>query len=167
MSNHVQNDPEKKNLGKPTIDELLGPVGFIERKGSVGVLLVHGLTGTPTEMKQFGKVIARKGFTVACPELAGHCATIEALSATKWHDWYLSIEAAFDALKAECDHVFVAGLSMGALIALLLAAKKGNQVAGVILLSTTFFYDGWNVPKFKQAFLLPLVLYTPLKYFMH
>jgi carboxylesterase len=152
---------------KPSIDALLGPVGFIERKGNVGVLLIHGLTGTPTEMKQFGKVIARQGFTVACPELAGHCATIEALSATKWHDWYHSIEVAFDALKEECEHVFVAGLSMGALIALLLAAKKGHQVAGIILLSTTFFYDGWNVPKLKQALLLPLVLYTPLKYFVH
>ncbi|MGB4812269.1 MAG: alpha/beta fold hydrolase [Methylophilaceae bacterium] len=149
------------------IDALLGSIGFIERKGKVGVLLIHGLTGTPTEMKQFGKVIARQGFTVACPELAGHCATIEALSATKWVDWYHSIEVAFDALKEECEHVFVAGLSMGALIALLLAAKKGHQVAGIILLSTTFFYDGWNVPKFKQTFLLPLVLYTPLKYFIH
>jgi len=156
---------QKKSV-KPSIDDLLGPVGFIERKGSVGVLLIHGLTGTPTEMKQFGKVIARQGFTVACPELAGHCATIEALSATKWQDWYLSIEAAFDALKEECEHVFVAGLSMGALIALMLAAKKRHQVAGIILLSTTFFYDGWNVPKLKQALLLPLVLYTPLKYFV-
>jgi carboxylesterase len=147
------------------IDALLGANGFIERKGSVGILLVHGLTGTPTEMKQFGKVIARQGFTVACPELAGHCATIEALTATQWYDWYLSIEKAFDALKEECEHVFVAGLSMGALIALLLAAKKGKTVAGIILLSTTFFYDGWNMSKLKNA-LLPLVLYTPLKYFM-
>ena len=167
MTSRAHHSDKKINSNKPSIDELLGPIGFIERKGKVGVLLVHGLTGTPTEMKQFGKVIARKGFTVACPELAGHCATIEALSATKWHDWYLSIEAAFDALKEECEHVFVAGLSMGALIALLLAAKKGHQVAGVILLSTTFFYDGWNVPKFKQTFLLPLVLYSPLKYFVH
>ncbi len=151
---------------KPSIDALLGENGFIERKGSVGVLLVHGLTGTPTEMKQYGRVIARQGFTVACPELAGHCATIEALTATQWQDWYQSIEDAFEALKEECEHVFVSGLSMGALIALLLAAKKGHQVAGVILLSTTFFYDGWNVPKLKRALLLPLVLYTPLKYFM-
>ncbi|MEI6227688.1 MAG: alpha/beta fold hydrolase [Methylophilaceae bacterium] len=151
---------------KPSIDALLGENGFIERKGSVGVLLVHGLTGTPTEMKQYGRVIARQGFTVACPELAGHCATIEALTATQWQDWYQSIEDAFDALKQECEHVYVSGLSMGALIALLLAAKKGHQVAGVILLSTTFFYDGWNVPKLKRALLLPLVLYTPLKYFM-
>lgn len=156
----------EKKSAKRSIDELLGSVGFIERKGSVGVLLIHGLTGTPTEMKQFGKVIARQGFTVACPELAGHCATIEALSATKWQDWYLSMEAAFDALKEECEHVYVAGLSMGALIALMIAAKKGHQVAGIILLSTTFFYDGWNVPKLKQALLLPLVLYTPLKYFV-
>jgi carboxylesterase len=151
----------------PKIDALLGEVGFIERKGKAGVLLVHGLTGTPTEMKQFGKVIARQGFTVACPELAGHCATIEDLTATKWQDWYHSIEVAFDALKEECEHVFIAGLSMGALIALLLAAKKKGQVAGVILLSTTFFYDGWNVPLYKQRFLLPLVLYSPLKYFLH
>ncbi len=155
-----------ETLKKPSIDALLGENGFIERKGSVGVLLVHGLTGTPTEMKQYGRVIARQGFTVACPELAGHCATIEALTATQWQDWYQSIEDAFDALKQECEHVFVSGLSMGALIALMLAAKKGHQVAGVILLSTTFFYDGWNVPKLKRALLLPLVLYTPLKYFM-
>lgn len=149
-----------------SIDALLGSIGFIERKGKVGVLLVHGLTGTPAEMKQFGKVIARQGFTVACPELAGHCATIEDLTATKWLDWYKSIEVAFDALKEECEHVFVVGLCMGSLIALMLAAKRKLEVAGVILLSTTFFYDGWNVPQLRQKLLLPLVLYTPLKYFI-
>ena len=132
------NDLNQSVTNKP-IDALLGEVGFIERKGTSGVLLVHGLTGTPTEMKQFGKTIARQGFTVACPALAGHCDSIEALSATKWIDWYQSIEVAFDALKQECEHVFIAGLSMGALIALLVAAKKKDQVAGVILLSTTFF----------------------------
>jgi carboxylesterase len=56
---------------------------------------------------------------------------------------------------------------MGALIALLVAAKRKKQVAGVILLSTTFFYDGWNVSKLKQKVLLPIVLYSPLKYFLH
>lgn len=154
------------HAAQASIDALLGSIGFIERKGKVGVLLVHGLTGTPAEMKQFGKVIARQGFTVACPELAGHCATIEDLTATKWLDWYKSIEIAFDALKEECEHVFVVGLCMGSLIALMLAAKRKLEVAGVILLSTTFFYDGWNVPKLRQKLLLPLVLYTPLKYFI-
>jgi carboxylesterase len=149
------------------IDALLGPNGFIERKGPVGVLLVHGLTGTPAEMKHFGKVIARKGLTVACPELAGHCASIQALKATSWRDWYKSVEASFEALSQECEQVFVAGLSMGALLALLLAAEKGERVAGVILLSATFFYDGWNMPKLRRKLLLPLVLYSPLKHVLH
>jgi carboxylesterase len=118
-------------------------------------------------MKQFGRVMSRKGLTVACPELAGHCASIEALQATKWQDWYQSIEVAFDALRAEYEQVFIAGLSMGALIALIVASKRKTKVAGVILLSTTFFYDGWNVSWFKQTFLLPIVLYSPLKYFLH
>jgi carboxylesterase len=167
MKQHIQmKEAEVTEKPQNKMDALLGPVGFIERKGKVGVLLIHGLTGTPTEMKQFGKVIARQGFTVACPEMAGHCSTIEALTKTKWLDWYKSIEAAFDALKEECEHVFIAGLSMGALIALLVAAKRKNQVAGVILLSTTFFYDGWNVSKFKRKVLLPIVLYSPLKYFL-
>lgn len=149
------------------IDDVLGSNGFIERKGNAAVLLIHGLTGTPAEMKHFGRVLSRKGLTVACPELAGHCASIQALQATTWKDWLTSVEIAFDALHDEYEQVFIAGLSMGALLALLIAAKKKNAVAGVILLSSTFFYDGWNVPKFKQKFLLPIVLYTPLKYFVN
>jgi carboxylesterase len=148
------------------IDDLLGPNGFIERKGSVAVLLVHGLTGTPAEMKHFGKVIARKGITVACPELAGHCASIKDLQATNWADWYRSVEQAFEAMSREFEQVFIAGLSMGALLALLVAAEKGKRVSGVILLSATFFYDGWNVPKLKRKLILPLVLYSPLKHFL-
>lgn len=149
-----------------SIESLLGPNGFIDRRGNIGVLLVHGLTGTPAEMKYFGKVIARKGITVACPELAGHCASIEALSATNWQDWYHSVDSAFEALAKECDQVFVCGLSMGALLGLILAAKKGKRVSGVILLSATFIYDGWNVSRFKRKWILPIVLYTPLRYFL-
>lgn len=150
------------------IDHLLGPNGFIERKDpSTIVLLVHGLTGTPAEMKHLGRVISRKGISVACPELAGHCASIEALKATRWQDWYMSVERAFLALKEEYEYVFVSGLSMGALMSLILGAKHTNKVAGIIPLSSTFQYDGWNVWPFGQKVILPIVLHTPLKYFLH
>ena len=63
-----------------TVDSLLGPNGFIERKNlTTIVLLIHGLTGTPSEMKHLGRVISRKGISVACPELAGHCKSIQDL----------------------------------------------------------------------------------------
>jgi carboxylesterase len=53
---------------------------------------------------------------------------------------------------------------MGALLALCLAIDHPEDVAGVATLSATFFYDGWNVPRFSQRYLLPLALHTPLRY---
>ena len=149
------------------MDLLLGPNGFIDRKNpTTVVLLIHGLTGTPSEMKHLGRVISRKGISVACPELAGHCKSIQDLKKTKWQDWYTSVEKVFDALKEEFEHVFITGLSMGALMAMMIAANRPGKVTGVIPLSSTFFYDGWNISKFQQKILLPIVLYSPLKYFL-
>jgi carboxylesterase len=115
--------------------------------GKTAVLLVHGLTGTPTEMKSIGQRIARAGYTVQGVQLAGHCGMERHLLETGWHDWYGSVVAAFDHLRRHHDKVFVAGLSMGALLALKLAADRGDDVAGIGLYSATLFYDGWSLPK--------------------
>lgn len=144
----------------------LGRYGIFEKRGKAGVLLVHGITGSPTEMKPLAKKLAAGGFTVACPQLAGHCSTLKELKKTRWTDWYASLEASLDLLSEECDTVFVSGLSMGALLALKLAANHPDRIQGVATLSATFFYDGWNVPRFKQRFLLPLVIHSPLRHFI-
>jgi carboxylesterase len=153
-------------MSERSIQDLIGPSGFFEKRGETGVLLIHGLTGTPSEMRHFGRQLARKGLTVACPQLAGHCDSVSALKASTWEDWYRSVDEAFEALTRECQQVHVAGLSMGALLGLLLAARKKERLAGVTLLSPTFFYDGWNIPKWRQRLLLPLVIYTPLRHFI-
>ena len=144
----------------------LGRYGIFEKRGKTGVLLVHGITGAPTEMKPLVRKLAAQGFTVACPQLAGHCSTLKDLKRTRWTDWYATLEASLDFLGSECDTVFVSGLSMGALLALKLAADHPNRIQGVATLSATFFYDGWNVPHMKQRFLLPLVIHSPLRYFI-
>jgi Esterase/lipase len=132
---------------------------FLYEGGPDGVLLIHGLTGTPTEMKFVGKGLARAGFTVYGMQLAGHCGTEEDLLATGWRDWFASVEAAYTVLAQRCRRVFVAGLSMGAVLALHLAARRPRQLAGLALYSTTLRYDGWAIP--RLSFLLPLVLRLP------
>lgn len=123
-----------------------------------GVLLVHGLTGTPAEMRLLGKRLHREGFTVSGVQLAGHCGDEGDLLATGWRDWYASVELAAERLRGEVDHLFVAGLSMGALLALLLAAERPELVDGVGVLGATFRYDGWNMPRIARlSFMLPLV----------
>lgn len=122
-----------------------------------GVLLIHGLTGTPLEMRLLAKGLNSAGFTVHCMQLAGHCGDVEDLLATGWRDWYTSVEQAADRLLQRVDHLFVGGLSMGALLALKLAADRPDQVAGVGVYGATFRYDGWSIPGIARlAFMLPL-----------
>ncbi|NID17171.1 alpha/beta fold hydrolase [Luteibacter yeojuensis] len=123
-----------------------------------GVLLIHGLTGTPMEMRLLGKGLNHAGFTVHGMQLAGHCGTTNDLLATGWRDWYASVEKAADALRDKVDHLFVGGLSMGALLALKLAADRPGQIAGVGVYGATFRYDGWSIPwQARLSFLLPML----------
>jgi carboxylesterase len=139
---------------------------IFEKRGDTGVLLAHGITGAPTEMKPLVRKLAAEGFTVACPQLAGHCSTLKELKQTRWTDWYASLETSLQMLRSQCSSVFVSGLSMGALLALRLAIDHPDAIDGVATLSATFFYDGWNVPPLRQRYLLPLLVYSPLRHFM-
>jgi carboxylesterase len=131
---------------------------FTLRGGRSGVLLIHGLTGTPSEMRFVAKGLHDAGFTVNAVQLAGHCGDASDLLATGWRDWYESVDAAATKLLREVDHFFVAGLSMGALLALKLAIERPREVAGVGLYGTTFRYDGWAIPAIARlSFLLPAV----------
>ncbi len=128
--------------------------------GEHAVLLVHGLTGSPFEMKYLARQLNRAGFTVHGPCLAGHGSTLADLKRSRWQDWYATVQESFIALKKNHATVSVAGLCMGALLALKLSADLEDEVTAVALISTTLFYDGWSLPWYK--FLLPLAYFTPV-----
>src|ERR1700690_2976062 len=126
------------------------------------VILVHGLTGTPNEMRHLAFTLNKRGYSVICPRLAKHGQPLHVLKHTKWEEFYSSLRLVFlEALKTG-DKVYVAGLSMSALFVLLFAEEFGEKLAGGICLAPTLFFDGWNVPWYHR--LLPLVSGTPLKY---
>jgi carboxylesterase len=122
------------------------------RGGSVGFLLIHGLGGTPVEMRFVGAGLARAGYTVSCPQLAGHCGSFEDLRATGWRDWYATVAEAHSALRKTCTKVIVGGLSMGAILALHLAAERPDDVHGTALFAPTLKLDGWGVPWYSAFF---------------
>lgn len=122
------------------------------RGGSVGVLLIHGLGGTPVEMRFVAIGLARAGYTVHCPQLAGHCGSFEDLRATGWRDWYATVVAEHARLRQTCKKVIVGGLSIGAVLALHLAAEQPNDVHGAALFAPTLKLDGWGVPWYSAFF---------------
>jgi esterase/lipase len=103
--------------------------------GRTGVLLVHGFTGTPMSMRPWGEYLAAEGFAVRCPLLPGHGTRWQDCNASTHDQWTTTVESAFDELAAECDRVFVAGLSMGGTLATRLAQVRPDDVAGLLLVN--------------------------------
>jgi carboxylesterase len=100
----------------------------------VGVLLLHGLTGTSAEMAPVAEALRGK-FPLYLARVAGHESSVAELARTSWRDWYASATAGADALLAVVPRIVVVGLSMGAMLSVRLAVERRNVVAGVVLLS--------------------------------
>lgn len=106
-----------------------------------GVLCVHGFTGTPFEMHYLGRHLADQGMTVVGPMLAGHGATVATLNATTWEDWYATVEEEFDALRQRCSRVAVIGQSLGALLTLHLARRRGADLSAISVMAAPLWLD--------------------------
>lgn len=141
---------------------MISKVDYLLAGGRTGVLLIHGLTGTPNEMRWVGQGLNRAGFTVYGMQLAGHCGTEDDLLNTHWRDWYQSVCDAADKLRASVDHLFVAGLSMGAILALKIAVDRPDEIDGLGIYGINFFYDGWSIPRLSQWMTRLLPLAKPL-----
>jgi carboxylesterase len=105
----------------------------------VSALLIHGLTGTPYEMRHLGEQLAARGVRVRGVKLAGHAGTPEELGEAGYDNWYESVVNGLEELRQHGEPVVVVGLSMGAVLAARLTADQGAAIAGVTLLAPAFF----------------------------
>ena len=124
---------------------------FLIPGGKVGIVMIHGFTGSPATISPWANALAREGYTVSVPRLAGHGTRWEDLNQTTWGDWYESAQSAFLELQKSCERVFLAGFSVGGALALKLAQIRGSEIEGVILLNPSIFDER------KIYHLLPLV----------
>jgi len=108
------------------------------KKGSVGVLLIHGFTSSPYEFTDLAQYFTEKGLTVSAPLMKGHGTSPENLATTNDQDWISSMRAGLQELKLNCSHVYIVGTSMGANIALLLAEEA--EVRGLVLLAPPLIF---------------------------
>jgi carboxylesterase len=103
--------------------------------GPNGVLLCHGFTGSPRSMRPWAEHLESDAFRVVLPRLPGHGTTWQEMNQTRWEDWYTHVDRAFTDLHAECERVFVCGLSMGGGLAIRIAEQHGSAVAGVAVVN--------------------------------
>lgn len=107
----------------------------------VGVLVLHGFTGSPAGVAPLARHLADAGHSVELPRLPGHGTNWRDLETTTWHDWAATAAAALDRLRSRCDTVVVAGLSIGGILALLLAQRRPADVDGLVLINPKITLD--------------------------
>jgi carboxylesterase len=113
---------------------LPGAEPFSSEGGAEGVLVLHGFTGSPQSVGPLARAFADAGFTVELPLLPGHGTSLADLMRTDWSDWSAAAETAYTKLAGRCDSVVVAGLSMGATLAVWLAAHH-PEIAGLVVVN--------------------------------
>jgi carboxylesterase len=137
---------------------------FLKGTNGATIILVHGLTGSPREMAFLARSLHKSGFTVISPRLANHGEHIQVLRDTTWQEFYGSVKNCIHKCPST-GPIFVSGLSIGALFALLLSLDFPDRVKGVSCLSPILFYDGWNSTRWRHW--LPFVYLTPLKNYFY
>lgn len=121
----------------------LAPFTLGPEETDTACLLIHGFGGTPAEMRGLGEALAAQGIRVHGVRLPGHCEGEEAFACVTRKQWLASVEEGLARLD-RYQHVYVAGLSMGGVLSLLLAGYHPERVAGVIVMSTpTRLASGW------------------------
>ena len=109
---------------------MIGP-----EEAEIACLLIHGFSGTPTEMRSLGDALAEQGIRIYGVLVAGHNGDPEEFVVSGRKTWLASVEEGLAQL-ASYKTVFVAGLSMGGVLALNLAIRHSERLTGVIAMST-------------------------------
>ena len=119
----------------PFMSSIPGSEPFTLDAGPIAILMIHGFTGSPLSIKPWANALHESGYTVCVPRLPGHGSTWEEMNQTTWRDWYREIRSHYETLRLRHERVFVAGFSMGGSLALHLAAEKGAEIEGLMLVN--------------------------------
>ncbi|MGH0037093.1 MAG: alpha/beta hydrolase [Myxococcota bacterium] len=111
-------DPSPFDLGRPD--------------AAAAALCLHGLTGTPYEVRSLGEALASRGLRAVGPALPGHNDSPQELARLPYTAWLDAAREAVETLRSRHERVFVVGLSMGGLLTLALGAEgRADAIAAV------------------------------------
>ncbi|HYB02265.1 MAG TPA: alpha/beta fold hydrolase [Ktedonobacteraceae bacterium] len=122
----------------------------------VGVLLVHGLNGTTSDMVELEEIFQKQGFITKNMLLPGHGTKVKDMFSIGWEEWAQAVGDELNLLKESCDVVFLVGHSLGGALVLHVAAHE--EVAGVVPICAPLHLHPWLKPAVSIGkYLLPLV----------
>lgn len=103
-------------------------------RAATGCLVLHGIGGTPANVRVVADALAARGYTVYAPLLPGHGKTVRALQQSTGEEWLACAQEGYDRLRAAgCTQIVPVGLSLGGILAGLVASERA--CAALVLIS--------------------------------
>lgn len=96
---------------------------FYHKGSDNGILLLHGFTGCAAHMRKLADALAARGYTVRTINLPGHATTEADMAKSNWQQWLQAAKEAALEMRNELTTFTVGGLSMGGVLALLVAQQ--------------------------------------------
>lgn len=101
------------------------PMLFEPTRRKKGVLLIHGFSSTPRELRSLTEMLQMEGISYYTPVLTGFgLEDVHLLAVVREQDWMRDAVNAYDVFAANCDEITIVGNSMGALLACHVASKR-------------------------------------------
>ena len=108
-------------------------------------ILIPGLNGSGLELGQLPRFLEAAGHDVLIPEIPGY---LFGSTASKFSNWVQELHQIIDTQKELYSAVNLAGISMGATLATLVATQR-TDISSLVLMSPVLKYDGWSVPFYR------------------
>lgn len=107
------------------------------------ILLFHGLLSSPQEFGLIAPSIRSKGLSHEAVTVPGY--TLAGGLAPDWRRWRAAGADVIDTRAPGDAPVILGGLCMGGVLAAALALQAPDRVAGLVLMSPSFDFDGWGL----------------------
>jgi carboxylesterase len=105
-------------------------------RARIGLLLVHGFTGSPASLRPLAELLAQRGFAVELLRLPGHGTHFRDMMSTRYEDWRTEVREGLARLAARSESVVALGLSMGGTLLLDLISQDSKCVSGLVVINT-------------------------------
>ena len=126
------------------------------KNAGIGIILVHGFTGSPISMRPWADYLHSHGYSVSVPLLPGHGTEPADLNRVKWQEWPAKVEAELEWMLSQKMTVFIFGLSMGGATTLNVSTKRSNEIAGIVLVNPMIHVKfiphqiAWLISRFQK-----------------
>jgi hypothetical protein len=129
--------------------------GHLYGSGSTGVILAHMYPADQSDWTDFAQVLAAHGYQALTFDFRGFTES-EGKSGTEFAG--VDLLAAYDFMRPRVSRIFIAGASLGAEAAVLVAAR--HDVAGIILISVPTSFGGLAVTESIRHVRAPILFVT-------